>query len=151
KNAVPWLIEGLDDVRLRPYLAAALGAIRQEAARPALAERLGSERYQTARVAIAQALVKLGAGPELRDPLVKFLGTPDPLPDGLEVVLAAKLLEVVGGPLKKRDLERLRTFARSGVAITVVVPKAGNGRGLRVLCRARTDDDQPGQIRFGMR
>jgi hypothetical protein len=30
-----------------------------------------------------------------------------------------------------------------------VVPSAGNGKGVRVLCRARTDDDRPGEVRFG--
>ncbi|XYI03119.1 sulfatase-like hydrolase/transferase [Sorangium sp. So ce1128] len=148
KAALPPLIAALGDVRLRPYAAAALAAIGEDAARPALAERLGQEPYQTARVAIAEALVKLGAGPELRAPLLRMLGTPDPLPGGLGLALRADILDLLGGP-RERDLGRLRRFAKSGVGLGVVIPKAGNGKGVRVLCRARTDDGRPGEVRFG--
>ena len=158
KAAVVPLISALDDVRLRPYVARALAKIGDQAARPALAERLRGERYQVARVAVAEALVKLGAGPELRAPLVRFLGTPDPLPEGLRIALDAKILELVGGP-RERDRDRLRRFATSGVAMGVVVPKLGKGegtgegvlKGLRVICRARTTDRRAGEIRVGMR
>ncbi|MCC6558555.1 MAG: sulfatase-like hydrolase/transferase, partial [Polyangiaceae bacterium] len=148
KSALGALIAALDDVRLRPHAAAALAAIGEDAARPALAEQLAGERYQTARVAIAEALVKLGAGPELRAPLVRLLGTPDPLPGGLSIALRADILELVGGP-RDRDLDRLRRFAKSGVGVGFSVPKAGNGEGLRVICRARSADGQPGEVRFG--
>jgi arylsulfatase A-like enzyme len=149
KALIP-LCDALDDVRLRPHLAAALARIGEDAARPALATRLETERYQTARVAMVAALLELGAGPELLRPLIRLLGTPDPLPDGLQAAMRADLLEHVGGP-RKRDLERLRRFATSGVGVGVVVPKAGNGSGVRVLCRARTSDERPGEIRAGMR
>lgn len=148
KSALPALIDALDDVRLRPFAAAALAAIGEDAARPALARHLETERYQTARVALADALVTLGAGPELRAPLVYLLGTPDPLPDGLRVALDAKLLELIGGP-RTRELDRLRRFAKSGVAIGMTVPKVGNGTGVRALCRARATDGQPGELRLG--
>ncbi|WP_437785890.1 sulfatase-like hydrolase/transferase [Sorangium sp. So ce1097] len=148
KAALPPLIAALGDVRLRPYAAAALAAIGEDAARPALAERLSQEPYQTARVAIAEALVKLGAGPELRAPLLRMLGTPDPLPGGLGLALRADILDLLGGP-RERDLGRLRRFAKSGVGLAVVIPKAGNGKGVRVLCRARTDDGRAGEVRFG--
>lgn len=155
KSAVVPLIASLGDVRLRPYTAAALASIGDEAARPALAEQLRGERYQVARVAITEALVKLGAGPELRAPLVRFLGTPDPLPDGIRLATAAKVLDLVGGP-RDRDRDRLRRFATSGVAIPLIVPKPGKGdgegdRGLRVICRARTGDRRAGEIRVGLR
>lgn len=150
KGAVPWLLVALDDVRLRPYVAASLAQIGEESARPALAQRLAGERYQVARLAIASALVKLKAGPELYAPLVRFLGTPDPLPEGLRLALEADILDLIGGP-RERDLERLRHFATSGVAVGMVVPKTGNGQGLRVLCRARTTDGRAGEIRVGRR
>ena len=92
--------------------------------------------------------MKLGAGPELRAPLVRLLGTPDPLPDGLRVALDAGLLDLVGGP-RARELERLRSFAKSGVAVGMTVPKGGNGAGVRALCRARSTDGQPGELRIG--
>jgi len=163
KSAVGPLLAALDDVRLRPYLARALAAIGEEAARPALAERLRGERYMIARVAITEALVKLGAGPELRAPLVRFLGTPDPIPDGLRFATEAKVLDIVGGP-RRSDRERLHNFATSGVAVGMVVPKLGKKeRGpdegeppegpvpLRAVCRARSTDHRSGEIRVGLR
>jgi arylsulfatase A-like enzyme len=150
RSAVGPLLAALGDVRLRPYLAPALAAIGEEAARPALAEQLEKERYQVARIALAAALVKLGGGPELRLPLVRFLGTPDPLPGGLGFALDAGVLELVGGP-RDKDRARLKRFATSGVAVGMVVPKGGNGTGLRVLCRARATDGRAGEIRVGLR
>jgi hypothetical protein len=159
KDAVPALLDGLGDVRLRPHLAEALAAIGSDAARPALAKQLAGERYQTARIAIAEALVKLGAGPELRDPLVWLLGTPDPLPGGVGIALKADLLEHVGGP-RASALSKLRKFARSGVAVGMVVPKPPKGSppststsppGIRVLCRARSLDGRRGEVRVGLR
>lgn len=167
KNAVPSLIEALSDVRLRPYLASALAEIGNDAARPALAEQLEMERYQTARIAIAEALVKLGAGPELVTPLVWLLGTPDPLPNGLKIAINAGLLQHVGGP-RESVLAKLKRFVRSGVAIDLVVPKpvipkgarlAGDAEkpralepaGLRVICRGRSIDGLPGEVRFGLK
>jgi hypothetical protein len=162
KSALGPLIASLDDLRVRPHAARALAAIGESSARPALAERLAIERYPATRLALFEALVKLGAGPELRAPLVRFLGTPDPLPGGVGILLeAAKqvsrdgghsfdLLELVGGP-RSRELERLRRFATSGVAMGVIVPAGGNGKGLRVVCRARTADGRPGELRVGER
>ncbi|HRI69975.1 MAG TPA: sulfatase-like hydrolase/transferase [Polyangium sp.] len=89
KSAVIVLIETLDDVRLAPHAAAALAAIGQESARPALAEHLATERYQPARIAIAEAIVALGGGPELVAPLIRLLGVPDPLPNGLRLAIEA--------------------------------------------------------------
>jgi hypothetical protein len=37
------------------------------------------------------------------------------------------------------------------VAVGLIVPKAGNGTGLRVLCRARTTDARAGELRVGLR
>jgi arylsulfatase A-like enzyme len=161
KSAVVPLIASLDDVRLRPYVAQALARIGDEAARPALADRLKGERYQVARLAMAEALVKLGAGPELRAPLVRFLGTPDPLPEGLRIAAEGKVLDLVGGP-RERDRDRLRRFATSGVAVGLIVPKLGKKEiegmeppegvvPLRVICRAKSADRRAGEVRVGMR
>jgi hypothetical protein len=163
KAAVVPLLSALDDVRLRPVLARALASIGDEVARPALAERLRGERYQLARVAITEALVKLGGGPELRAPLVRFLGTPDPLPDGLRFAMQAKVLDLVGGP-RERDRALLHQFATSGVAVGMIVPKLMRKEmeggdpppdkvvvPLRVLCRVRSTDRRTGEVRVGMR
>jgi hypothetical protein len=79
-----------------------------------------------------------------------LLGTPDPLPGGLGFAIDAGVLELVGGP-REKDRGRLKRFATSGVAVGMVVPKGGNGTGLRVLCRARTTDGHAGEIRVGLR
>ena len=107
--------------------------------------------------------MKLGAGPELRAPLVRFLGTPDPMPDGLRFAMEAKVLDLVGGP-RRSDRERLHSFATSGVAVGMVVPKLGRKERegdegeraegpvpLRALCRARSTDHRSGEIRVGLR
>ncbi|MFO0758737.1 MAG: HEAT repeat domain-containing protein, partial [Byssovorax sp.] len=150
KAAVAPLISALGDLRLRPTLASALAAIGDESARPALAAWFEQERYQVGRVALAEALVQLGAGPELWQSLVRFLGTPDPLPGGLSIAQRAKVLELCGGPGEK-DRARLARFATSGVAVGLIVPKSGNGTGLRVICRARGTDGRPGELRVGLR
>lgn len=151
KDALWPLVQSLDDVRLRPYIARALAAIGDEAARGALANALAKERYQGARVAIARALVDLGAEYELAPPLARFLGVPDPLPGGLEMAMKAGILEHVGGP-KRRDLSRLRDQAGVGVALQVVVPRgSGESRGVRALARVRPRAGEPGEVRIGLR
>ncbi|MEZ4446525.1 MAG: sulfatase-like hydrolase/transferase [Polyangiaceae bacterium] len=141
----------LRDVRLRRYVAEAMAAIGEEAARPALAEALADEQYQDARVTMARALVALGGEVELRKPLIRFLGVPDPLEDGVALAEKADILQYVGGP-RRRELRRLREFATSGVTIGLVVPKSehARGKGLRVVVRARAQDGIPGELRVGL-
>lgn len=149
--AVGPLLRGLDDVRLRPHVARSLAKIGNDAARGALAERLAVERHQISRIALAEALVELGAGPELLTPLLRLLGVPDPLPGGLQIAVGADLLQHIGGP-RKRDLDRLRKFATSGVAISVVVPEgSGSDLGVRAICRVSSADGRRGEIRLGRR
>lgn len=154
EEAVPVLLDALRDVRLRPHVAAALAAIDEPAARVPLAEALATERHRDARVALVDALLTLGATYELRDPLVSLLGMPDPLPGGVRAATRAELLPHVGGP-REAELRRLRKFATSGVGVDLVVPEAPDGvppgGGVRAVCRARTTDGQPGQIRLGRR
>ncbi len=147
--AVGPLSWALTDVRLRVPVARALALLGHEAARPALARALARERYHDARVALARALVKLDGGGELRAPLIRFLGVPDPLPDGLDVALQADVLRFVGGP-RQRELRRLRAYATTGVTVGLVVPPGGNGKGLRVIVRARSTDGEKGQVRAGV-
>ncbi len=153
KDALPVLLDALRDVRLRPFVAAALAAVGEEAARVPLGKALAVERYRNARIAIVEAMLKLGATYELRDPLVSLLGMPDPLPGGIEAAAKADILQHVGGP-RDAELSRLRRFATSGVAIDVVIPKAshlGPATKVRALCRARTTDGRQGEIRLGRR
>ena len=145
KAAVWPLVQSLGDVRLRPYVAKTLAAIGDDGANGALLKSLGEEHLQSTRVALAGALVSLGAHEELAAPLRRFLGVPDPLPGGLALALKAKILEHVGGP-KARDLFKLGQHADLGQAIEVVVPPGGNGHGVRVIVRATSSGDVPGEV-----
>lgn len=140
KDAVWSLLSGLEDVRLRPHVARALAEIREPAARVPLVKAFAKERYQGARVALAEALVELGAGPEMAPALTRFLGVPDPLPGGLGVAVRAGILEHVGGP-DGRDRKRLQRRAGVGVELSLVVPRGGNGTGVRALVRARASGE----------
>ncbi len=147
KDAVWSLTRCLGDVRLRPAIAQTLAKIGDTTARGPLVAAFTSERYETARVAIAEALVALGAKDELARPLVRFLGVPDPLPGGIGYALRAGVLESVGGPDKK-TLAAITAQGMIGVRVRVVVPKGGNGQGVRVVVRARAVG-APGQVRLG--
>jgi hypothetical protein len=58
---VPTLVQALDDVRVRPYVADALGAIGDERARAPLLALFAAESHVTARPHEARALLALGA------------------------------------------------------------------------------------------
>lgn len=145
RTAVPSLVRSLDDVRLRPFAARALGEIGDEAARKALAEKLADERYEPARIAMAEALVKLGAKEDLAGPLARFLGTPDPLPNGLRLAQEAGITTLVGGA-GEADLAKLR---QGKADPTFAVPAGGNGQGFRVLVLGRSTDAQPASLQVG--
>ena len=147
KDAVWPLVQSLGDVRLRPRIASTLAAIGEESARGPLVAALNRERYQTARVAITEALVALGGKEELARPLIRYLGVPDPLPGGVGYALRAKIIEFVGGPDDK-TLRAVRTQSNVGVTLRLVVPKSGNGRGVRAVIRASATG-QTGEVRLG--
>ncbi len=150
KDAVWPLVQSLGDVRLRPYIAQTLAAIGDEFARGPLVRALKEERYQSTRVALAQALVDLDAEVDLAQPLIRFLGVPDPLPGGLGYAVQAGIVESIGGP-DPRTLKRLRRESNLGVAMSLIIPRGGNGTGVRLLVRARTKADQPGFVYLGTR
>jgi arylsulfatase A-like enzyme len=144
KEAVLPLADSLGDVRLRPYIAQTLAAIGSPLGRQPLARAFAEERYQNTRGVLAEALVHLGAKYELVVPLVRFLGTPDPLPNGLDLAMRAGILAHVGGPGEKK-IERLKDLSEER-EISLLVPKGGNGAGLRLIARARTTDGRPGRL-----
>jgi len=73
------------------------------------------------------------------------MGVPDPLSNGLEAAVRAKILEHVGGP-DGQDLNRLRKQSALGVSITLTIPRGGNGRGVRAFVRARGLGPAPGEV-----
>lgn len=150
KKGVWPLVQSLGDVRLRPRIARTLAAIGDGIARNPLASALARERYQKARVALARALLELGGGEELVRPLVRFLGVPDPIEDGLDIAAQAGVLQYVGGP-SPRDLRGLARDAAVGAVVRLVIPKAGNGKGLRLLLRGQATEDRAGRVTISPR
>lgn len=148
KEAVPVLLGSLEDVRLRPYLAAALGEIGEPAAKSGLLRALTGERYQGARIALTEALVRLGAHEELARPLARFLGVPDPLPGGLGFALRAGILQHLGGPAAP-ELRHLQFSAATGARFRVVVPPGPRDVPLRLLLRVTNAGNEAGELRFG--
>jgi Sulfatase len=146
KAAVRGLIGSLDDVRLRPEIAATLAQIGDEAAVGALVHKLREEPYQTARVALSHALVELGASQELVVPLRRWLGVPDPLKDGVQLAMKAGIAEHLGGP-SDEDLKRIRKHSDIGEVARIIIPKTGNGQGLRLLVRVRNRGAAPAAVR----
>lgn len=134
REAVPLLAAELEDVRLRPEIARALAQIGDESGRMPLARALANERSHSTRQALFEALVELGGRYELVLPLVRFLGVPDPLPEGLAIAMNARILGHVGGPTE-RDLPRLKERSELGTRVRLVIPKGGNGQGIRALAR----------------
>jgi arylsulfatase A-like enzyme/HEAT repeat protein len=148
-DAVWPLTLALADVRLRPFVVAALGEIGDETAVNSLVAQFKREPYQNNRTLLAQSLLRLGAGPELAVPLRRWLGVGEPLTDGLAVAVQAGVLEQVGGP-NTNDLRRLRQNANLGQLIQIVVPKTGNGRGIRLLARVSNAGPSPLTLRVGV-
>jgi hypothetical protein len=145
KDAVWPLVQSLDDVRLRPYLADALAHIGGELGQGSLLKALSNERSQSTRVSLVNALVALKTEEALAPPLVRFMGVPDPLSNGLESAERAKILQYVGGP-EGQDLDRLRKQSSLGVTVTLTIPSGGNGRGVRAFVRARAAGPAPGEV-----
>ncbi len=92
-DAVPALLDSLPFVPLRPFVADALGSMGDVRARAPLLAMFAQERYETARSHEAEALVALGARRELREPLARFAGLPDPMVDAIRIAREADLLE----------------------------------------------------------
>jgi arylsulfatase A-like enzyme len=87
-DLTPRVITLLDDVRLRPAVARALGQLGGAAAASALRAALAQERYPEARGAEAAALVALHE-PAANSLIVHMLGTETGLPNGLSLWAAS--------------------------------------------------------------
>jgi arylsulfatase A-like enzyme len=100
KNAAPTLARSLEDVRLRSYVAEALGEIGDPRAIAPLLATFTAERYVDARPKEARALVRLGARDGLLAPLRRFAGVPEPLFEAVELARDAGLLVPAQGGFK---------------------------------------------------
>ncbi|HEY5958456.1 MAG TPA: sulfatase-like hydrolase/transferase, partial [Polyangiaceae bacterium] len=149
RDAVVPLCNGLTDVRLRPWIAEALAEIGDEAARGPLVRAFAQERYQSARISLAEALARLKAKDELAQPLVRFMGVPDPLPGALGIALRSGILESVGGP-DHRTLRHLQQRANIGTTVGLYIPRGGNDKGIRILARVSNTSLTLGELRVGV-
>ncbi len=95
--AVPALVALLADLRLRPFVADALGAIGDKKALPELLRAFEGERYVGVRVHEARALAALGAGKSMLPGLLRFAGLPEPMEDSVRIAILAGLLEPGAG------------------------------------------------------
>jgi hypothetical protein len=155
KEAVLPLIASLGDLRLRPYIAHTLASIGHPAARIPLAERLAVERHKDTRTALAAALVHLGARSELAAPLFRFLGTPDPLPDGVDMARRAGLLALIG--TTDEDRARLSGAGETPVPLRFKTMTESKGKTsteaqkateYRLLLRGASTDNKAARVSF---
>jgi arylsulfatase A-like enzyme len=100
------LASRLGDVRLRPYIARALAQLADDDVRPALARAFASERYVPTRLPLGRALWAVGGKAELVAPLVRFLGTPEPLDGGLGLAVDAGVLDQLAKARRQRGARR---------------------------------------------
>lgn len=152
KKSIWALSESLTSSPLRAEVAETLAAIGDKSSRWALALALERESDPRLRPRIAAALAQLGAKQGLVPALRRFLGTPTPLSNGLELASARGILKHVGGPATKRDLRRLRSSAGVGELIQVIVPPNDENqpdRGIRLLVRARNLSSAPRKVTVG--
>jgi len=104
RSAVPTLVAKLSDLRLRPYVAEALGAIGDASAREPLLAAFAIERYRPTRAKLSEALLATGAKDELFKPLARFAGAPEPLETSVLVAARAGfLVPKKGGLLPEGD------------------------------------------------
>ncbi len=124
-QAVPSLVLALRDVRLRPFVADALGAIGSPMARAPLLSALTEERYVTARPHEARALLALGASAELRAPLARFMGLAEPMGEALSIARDAGLLRATNGgwssPVAVPTADAALVVPRSARALRLIV------------------------------
>ncbi len=140
RAAVPSLVRSLEDVRLRPFVVNALGALGDARARDPLLAVIRTERYVHMRAPEARALLALGAhGESFREALARFAAVPEPTADVLSVAREASLLRPEVGGI---------AFAtpRSSVSATLRVAGEGPARLLVLVARERADAGSGGPL-----
>ena len=157
RSAVPVLVGKLSDLRLRPYVADALGAIGDGSAREPLLAAFAVERYRPTRVKLADALIATGAKDELFKPLARFAGAPEPLENAVLVAARAGLLvPKKGGLVPEGDAagahfpDKLsgKVFAPRG-GFRVLVETVSAGEAAIVVAGARLVTHAVGTLSFG--
>ncbi len=131
KSATLPLINSLDDIRMRPFIADALGSIGDPKARPPLLERLKVERYVTTRPHEARAILQLGGAKDLLAPLSQFAAGDDPMMSAAQILADAKLLTAAHGGWQNVAPQKtvstpLSTPEKGAVRLFVVTAKPGD-------------------------
>ena len=140
RSATPSLVRSLEDARLRPLVADALGATGDPRAQAPLLATFASERYVDVRPREARALVRLGSREPLLAPLRRFAGVPDPLLDAVAIASDAGLLEAAQGGWR---IGGKRLPSSSHVDAEVTVSGAGPAR---LLALALGDGPVTGKV-----
>lgn len=136
KKAMPLLLEALGDVRLRPYVALALGQLGDARAKEPLLTAFSTEPYVNARYYEAFALGKsrplgLDVGRDLVPLLSKWAGAPELFPALDTFLLDLGLLKPGAPQLPVRAPVRLFVAAKTRNP-EAVVELTGGPRGMRV-------------------
>jgi arylsulfatase A-like enzyme len=118
KSAVVPLVASLDDVRMRPFIADALGAIGDAKARAPLLDRLKVERYVTMRPHEARAIAALGGAADLPEPLAHFAAGDDPMMPAIQILADAKQLTAASGGYQNAAPEK-------SVSVSLASPRKG--------------------------
>jgi arylsulfatase A-like enzyme len=127
----------LADVRLRQAVVEAMAEIPSGANRSALLATFANERYLHLREPEAKALLAMGVTDELRAPLARFAGVPEPMPGVLAIAARADLLVPKNGGLAAKE-------PAGTLHARLTVPK--DARGLRLLVRVEGDHQITGAV-----
>jgi hypothetical protein len=63
--------------------------------------------------------------------------------------LQTGILEHVGGP-DHRNVKKLQQKANLGATVRLIIPKSGNGSGIRAIVRVSNPGEGPGEVRVGL-
>ncbi len=111
RSATPALALSLENVRLRPHVAEALGEIGDPRAHAALLAAFVNEGHVDVRPKEARALLQIGARDALLAPLRRFAGVPEPMLDALGIARDAGLLTAAQGGWKSGQARSLEVDA----------------------------------------
>lgn len=127
RAATPSLVLSLEELRLRPFVAEALGEIGDGRATAPLLATFADERYVDMRPKEARALVRLGAREALLPALQRFAGVPEPMLEGMDIARDLRLLMPAHGGFRVRARPGGPTTTK-WVGLTVTVAGRGPAR-----------------------
>jgi arylsulfatase A-like enzyme len=133
RSSTPSLVRSLDDVRLRPFVAEALGEIGDARATAPLIATFGSERYVDVRPKEARALVLLGARDALLPPLRRFAGVPEPMLEGVAIARDLGLLVPAQGGWRATATGDGGAPTTSTIDVAIDVAGSGPARLLAII------------------